>query len=174
MTTKNLIITPHTKLAQLLNAYPHLEDALIDLAPALESLRNPVLRETIARVTSLQQAASVGEVPVEVIVNKLRGIIGQDEMDGLDGGIDQPRDEPSWFDSNKISKSFDAREAIASGGHPVGPVMADLQTFEEGKIYELITPFLPAPLLDKVMDMGYLCWTKKENDSLFRNYFIKS
>ena len=32
------------------------------------------------------------------------------------------------------------------------------------KIYELITPFVPAPLLDKVTAKGYLVWSKQEGD----------
>lgn len=173
MTTNKLIITPRTKVADLLSAYPQLEDVLIDLAPALKKLENPVLRETISRVTSIQQAVSEGDVPVDVIVNKLRGLVGEEALDNMDESESNEGNPPSWFDGDNVAKSFDARESIASGGHPVGQVMADLQVFESGKIYELVTPFLPAPLLDKVKDMGYQCWTKQENDSLFWNYFYK-
>lgn len=169
----NLIITPKTKVAELLEAYPELEDVLIDLAPAFKKLKNPLLRKTIARITSLQQAASVGEVPVEVIVNKLRGIVGQDELHDLDGNADYKGGQPDWFDPAKVTVTMDAREMIATGGHPVSKVLGDLHDFEAGKIYELVTPFLPAPLIDKVKDIGYRCWTKKESESLFRSYFIK-
>ena len=169
----NLIITPKTKVAELLDAYPDLEDVLIDLAPAFKKLKNPLLRKTIARVTSLQQAASVGEVPVEVIVNKLRGIVGQDELHNLDGPQNYKGDQPSWFDPSKVAVSLDAREMIATGGHPVSKVLADLHEFEAGRIYELVTPFLPAPLIDKVKGIGFECWTKKESESLFRSYFYK-
>ncbi len=168
-----LIITPHTKLSELLDVYPQLEDVLIDIAPTFEKLKNPVLRRTIAGVTTLQQAASMGDIPMDVIINKLRGIVGQEEMtdesetDNSSGGI------PAWFNAEKITKSFDARETIAQGGHPLGDVIGDLKVWEDGNIYELITPFLPAPLVDKVKDLGFEAWTKKENDGLFRNYFCK-
>ena len=169
----NLIITPKTKVAELLNAYPELEDALIDIAPAFKKLKNPVLRRTIARVTSLQQAASVGNVPVDVIVNKLRGIVGQEALDDVESGGEYSGGVPSWFSEDKIVKTFDARETIAQGGHPLGDVMGDLHNWEDG-IYELITPFLPAPLIDKVKEQGFKAWTKQENDGLFRNYFRKA
>ncbi|MCD4729434.1 MAG: hypothetical protein K8R74_02460, partial [Bacteroidales bacterium] len=71
------------------------------------------------------------------------------------------------------TKSFDARVTISQGGHPLGDVIGDLKVWEDGNIYELITPFLPAPLVDKVKDLGFETWTKKENDGLFRNYFCK-
>lgn len=157
----------------MLENYPELEDVLIDLAPAFKKLKNPLLRKTIARVTSLQQAASVGEVPVDVIVNKLRGIVGQEEMQDVENARDYKGDTPDWFDEGKISMTLDAREMIATGGHPVSKVLGDLHEFEAGKIYELVTPFLPAPLIDKVKGIGYQTWTRKESDSLFRSYFIK-
>lgn len=168
-----LLITPKTKVAELLDAYPQLEDALIEIAPTFKKLKNPVMRRTIARVATLQQAASVGDVPIDVIINKLRGIIGQEEMINMETGNNYSGNKPSWFDKNKVAKSFDARETIARGGHPLGDVMGDLKSWEAGKIYELITPFLPAPLVDKVKDLGFETWTKKETDGLFRNYFWK-
>jgi hypothetical protein len=168
-----LFITPKTKVAELLDAYPQLEDVLIDIAPTFKKLKNPVLRRTIARVATLQQAASVGDVPIDVIINKLRGIIGQEEISTMETGNNYSGGKPSWFNENNIAKSFDARKTIAQGGHPLGEVMGDLKSWETGKIYELITPFLPAPLIDKVKDLGYETWTNKENDGLFRNYFCK-
>ncbi len=73
METK-LIITPQTKIGELLDTYPELESVLIDLAPAFKKLQNPILRKTVARVTSVRQAAAIGKLPVDVVVNKLRGI----------------------------------------------------------------------------------------------------
>lgn len=168
-----LIITPNTKIAELLNAYPQLEDVLIDMAPTFEKLKNPALRRTIAGVTSLQQLAAMGDLPIGVIINKLRGLVGHEELITMENSNKNTNDIPVWFDMGKIAKSFDAREVIAQGGHPLGDVMGDLMAWPQGDIYELITPFLPAPLLDKVKDLGFEIRTKKENDGLFRNYFCK-
>ncbi|MGD8491813.1 MAG: DUF1858 domain-containing protein, partial [Anaerolineae bacterium] len=52
------IIAPKTKVAELISAYPQLEQVLIDYVPAFEKLKNPVLRKTVARITTLQQAAA--------------------------------------------------------------------------------------------------------------------
>ncbi|MCD4735430.1 MAG: DUF1858 domain-containing protein [Bacteroidales bacterium] len=168
-----LIITPKTKVADLLQHYPQLEEVLIDISPTFKKLKNPVLRRTIARVTSLQQAASVGNIPVDVIVNKLRGIVGQEELGDTARDVDYTGKSPSWFDEDKIVQLFDAREIIAQGGHPLSNVMEDLRNLQSGNIYELITPFLPAPLIDKVKEQGFETWTKKEDASLFRSYFCK-
>lgn len=50
-------INLQTKVAELLGAYPQLEEQLLKLSPTFAKLKNPILRRTVAKVTSLQQAA---------------------------------------------------------------------------------------------------------------------
>ena len=45
----NLIITPRTKVYELLQAYPELEDLLIELAPVFKKLKNPVFAGQLPR-----------------------------------------------------------------------------------------------------------------------------
>lgn len=42
---EKLIITPKTKIYDLLESYPHLEAVLIATAPQFKKLKNPVLRK---------------------------------------------------------------------------------------------------------------------------------
>ena len=78
-------IAPGTKLADLLDSWPGLEDELIKIAPPFAKLRNPVLRRTIARVTTLRQAAGVGGVPLPELIARLRSAAGLEEI-AVDGG----------------------------------------------------------------------------------------
>jgi len=80
---------------------------------------------------------------------------------------------PEWFDENRVTTTYDAREMLSGGGHPVEKVLGDIATFKAGEIYLLITPFMPAPLIEKVKAQGFENWTQGENDSVFRNYFYK-
>lgn len=170
---EKLIITPRTKVYELLQAYPELEDVLIELAPVFKKLKNPVLRRTIARVTTLQQAAQVGEIPVHIVVNTLRMKVGQDSLEGLEAGAAGKSEKPSWLKEEKIVKRLDARPIIEQGGHPLGEVLTGVNDLKPGDLYELITPFLPAPLIEKVVDHGFDAWSKKESENLIRTYFFK-
>ena len=67
-----LIITPKTKVLELIETYPELEDVLIQYAPAFKNLKNPVLRRTVAKIATLQQAASIGGVKTEELINRLQ------------------------------------------------------------------------------------------------------
>jgi hypothetical protein len=172
MTTK-LDITPDTKVGALLDAYPELENKLIALAPAFAKLRNPILRKTVAKVATLRQAAQVGGVGLGTIITTLRREAGLESMDVHDGTSVSASAPPDWFSRDKIAKTFDARPMLESGQHPISIVMKDLDALPDGAIYELITPFLPAPLLDMAKQKGFECWSVNESDELVKSYLTK-
>jgi uncharacterized protein (DUF2249 family) len=168
-----LIITPRTKVYELLQSYPELEDTLIEMAPVFKKLKNPVLRRTIARVTTLQQAAQVGEIPVHSLVNTLRQKVGQDTLEGLEAGTAGHAEKPSWLQEASIVKRLDARPIIEQGGHPLGEVLEGVKELKPGEIYELITPFLPAPLIERVVAQGFDHYADKKAEDHFVSYFLK-
>src|SRR5262249_47842830 len=64
-------ILPETRIGDLIEKYPQLEDVLVGMAPAFRKLKNPILRHSIGKVASLRQAAAVGGIPVAALVNRL-------------------------------------------------------------------------------------------------------
>jgi len=165
-----LIITPKTKVLELIETYPQLEEVLIQYAPAFKNLKNPVLRRTVAKIATLQQAAAIGNVKVEELVNRLRKEVGQDSITG-EIGSQYNFQKPEWFAEDKIVKRFNASEMLAEGEHPVTQVLADLNHLEKGKIYQLIAPFLTAPLIDKASSLGLKHWIDQRSDEEFYIYF---
>ena len=170
--SSDLIITPKTKVHQLLEAYPHLEDVLIGYVPEFKKLKNPALRKTVAKIATLQQAAAIGNVKVEDLVNKLRGVVGQDLYTGT-GETKYNTVKPEWFKENLITTEFDVREMLAQGEHPVNQVIADLNAMETGAVYKLIAPFLPAPLIDKASSLHIPHWIDKQSEEMLHIYFYK-
>ncbi|NLJ07616.1 MAG: DUF1858 domain-containing protein, partial [Sphingobacteriales bacterium] len=104
-----LIITPKTKIYDLLEAYPQVEDELIRLVPAFSKLKNPILRKTIAKVTTLQQAAMIGGVELGIIINKIRQLAGDDAVESAELSTFDETTVPDWFDEHKIVRKLDAR-----------------------------------------------------------------
>lgn len=174
--TDILTITPDTKIGPLLDRYPQLEAPLMQLSPAYAKLRNPLLRKTIAKIATLQQVAKIGEVPIGTLVNTLRKELGIEEQwsGGTTGKSGSGTDTvPEWFAQTKIAALLDAAPIIEAGEHPLNRVMSDLQKLQPGQIYELITPFVPAPLLDAVGKKGFEVWSQKQTDGSVRSYFCK-
>lgn len=166
-----LIITPKTKIYDLLEAYPELEETLIALAPEFRKLKNPLLRKTIARITNIGQAAVVGGLNVEEMVNRLREKAGQGAISIIsEGGQKYTTARPSWFREDAVISSIDIREMLNRGEQPVHEVLAAAKRLEKDQILMIIAPFIPAPLLDKTLSLGYLHWVEDEGDGSFRVY----
>jgi hypothetical protein len=170
----HLTVTPKTKVLDLIEHYPQLEEVLTGYVPAFRNLRNPLLRNTVARVTTLQQAASIANVKVEELINRLRKELGQEDIiaDASQEGYNTSR--PGWFSEELIAGRLDAGAMLAAGEHPVGQVIADLNAMPQGEIYELKAPFLPAPLIDKATSLGVAHWVKKVDAENYYIYFYKT
>jgi len=167
-----LVIAPKTKIAELINAYPNLEPVLVDYVPAFEKLRNPILRKTVARITSLQQAAAIGGVNVQDLINHLRREVGQDHFSG-EAAAAYTTEQPNWFSETRVVTEFDAKSMLAEGEQPVNQVIADLNTLDQGDIYKLVAPFMPAPLVDKASSLGFAHWVTHKDDQEFVIYFCR-
>jgi hypothetical protein len=167
-----LIIAPKTKVAELIDAYPQLEPVLIDYVPAFEKLRNPVLRKTVARITTLQQAATIGGVHVEDLINHLRREVGQDLFAGA-ATATYTTQQPGWFSETRVVAELDAKGMLAEGEQPVNQVIADLDALGQGDIYKLVAPFMPAPLVDKASSLGISHWVTPKDDQEVVIYFCR-
>ncbi|MBN1446921.1 MAG: DUF1858 domain-containing protein [Bacteroidetes bacterium] len=170
----SLPITPKTKVGALLEAYPEIEELLISMAPAFEKLRSPVLRRTVAKVATLQQAAMTGDVPVNEIVRRLREAVGQE---GSDSGMDDwkgkmPPPPPPDVNAAKPTETVDAGPFIDRGEHPLHEVVAKLKGLRSGERLLLVAPFYPAPLVDAVRPLSTRIWAR-EDDGTWRLWIEK-
>jgi len=116
------LITPQTRIGEFLENYPELEEMLISLSPAFQKLKNPVLRRTIGRVATFQQVAVVGNIPLETIINSLRKAAGQNQTDEIMSSNNNFQEKPSWFNTESVSETLDAREMLQAGQHPLAEV----------------------------------------------------
>jgi hypothetical protein len=172
------------KVAVLLDAYPELEQVLVDLAPPFQKLRHPVLRRTVARVTSLAQAAKVANVPLGELVKALRqavGQVGDGESDQLDGSRSPGAlpsggslrlhvvDLPDWARNGRIVVRLKADDILATGEHPLAPVQQQLATLKPGEIVLLEGSFRPEPLIDLLKRQGRRVHSTQENE-IHRTY----
>jgi hypothetical protein len=156
MTADKIIITPKTKVGELLDNFPGLESVLMEMSPAFSKLKNPLLRKTVARVATLQQVAVVGGLNVEEIVNRLRKEVGQAEALEQGTGNEYLSEIPAdWLDKTKIIERYDASSVINSGGSPMSDILHRSVLLKPGEILELITPFIPAPIIDMLKKKNF-------------------
>jgi hypothetical protein len=164
-------ITPDSKLGDLLERWPALEDVLVDLSPHFRALRNPVLRRTVAKVATLRQVSSVSGVALGVLVERLRAGAGLPPLAVAEDAGDPPAERPAWAVDGPAARGHDARAAIEAGHHPLPQVMADLAALPAGEVYVLVTPFVPAPLVDLARGKGFEAHSVREGEGLVRTFF---
>ena len=153
-------INLHIKVSDLLDAYPHLEGTLLDLSPAFSKLRNPILRRTVAKVTTLQQAAKVAGVSPILLLETLRQAAGL-PIDNSNESIDienEQKDKPEWFGKMNITIRFDARPIIESGENPMQEIIRLSKELQNNQIMELTAPFKPVPIMDLLKSKGFEVW----------------
>jgi len=169
------LITPKTRLMEVFENFPELEARLIEIVPLFKKLKNPVLRKTVAKIATVQQAASIANMKVNDLVNILRKETDQ-ELEALDhnpDNYDLNYEIPDWFDKSKITQTLDLGPFLDAGEHPVHQVIADLKNLNAGDIYEVQAPFLPAPLVDKGISLGFLHFVQKLDENAVLVYFTR-
>jgi hypothetical protein len=123
-------------------------------------------------VATLRQVAKVSGVPLATLVERLRAAAGLPPLAVTEDAAATPAQRPGWAKA-PVARSHDARAAIEAGQHPMPQVMADLARLEAGQVYELVTPFAPAPLVDLARGKGYESWSLAESEGLVRTWFRK-
>lgn len=118
----------------------------------------------------------LGTLEVTQDLTPLRALEGEQRLLSYQGAPSPPPADgrPAWFDPARVAGVFDARPVLAAGGHPVAEVMGRLGALEAGKIFALITPFLPEPLIERAAAKGFACWTQTESPELFKTYFTRA
>jgi len=170
--TNKIDITPQTLVGDLLIHYPELEDKLIEIAPVFSKLKNPILKRTIAKVTTLKQASVIGNVSVADLINTLRKAVNQDEIK-IESDKNNQEEKPAWLNSDKIKFEYDATLDLENGIHPAAKVTKEILQLNNDEIYLLITPFIPAPLLKIVEEKGFTTFSERKGDNIVYNYIKK-
>jgi hypothetical protein len=145
-----------TRIGALLDAFPGLEEPLIQYIPAFSKLRNPVLRATVAKLATLEHTAKMGGVPLPNLIAFLRQQTGQEDEPAEKGSAAEPQKSewPSWYQPEAVSAELDAASLLTKGGHPLAAVKQALAVGPAGAIVLLRSDFEPAPLLEQLAQEG--------------------
>jgi len=162
-------ITPHTKIIDILNTYPEVEDFLIELVPTFIKLKNPILRNTIGKIATIEQAAKVGNISMPFLINSLNEKLGLIPEEILQTKSIESSD---WDLADYIvTQTINADELINNGEKPVAVVLGALSKLKQKEILELDCSFHPAPLIDKAKERGFEAKEIRNEDLTFSIYF---
>ena len=169
-----MAITPDTKIGDFLEAHPDQQEALIARIPEFAKLRNPVLRRTVAKLATVDQAARVAGIPTLDLVRFLRELAGE-PIQAADSGRPAPLEDPrpDWARPSAVRSALDADALLAGGEHPLARARRALLTLAPGEVLQLLSPFRPEPLLDQFRQERTPCWCEQEGTGRFRTWILK-
>ncbi|BCD63098.1 hypothetical protein NitYY0826_C1988 [Nitratiruptor sp. YY08-26] len=160
-------ITLDTKIYDLLQEYPFLEEELIKINPKFKKLKNPILRRTVARVASIKQAAAVGGMDAVELLNALRKRVGQEPVE-----VEVTKEQesaPTWI-AQEPKTILDANELLDSGKNPLAEMSKLLKTLQEGDVILLKSDFKPEPLIEEMRKKGIAVFSQQVGESEFFTY----
>ena len=171
-------ITPETKIGELLDAYPHLEEALLQQSPHFKHLKNPILRKTVAKVATLEKAAQMGGIPLRQLIATLRQAAGlpAEHSTADRGTIGRPAEVdgpvPDWLDEAKVKLMIDADRLLESGQVPLPRVHQGVRELTPGQLLCIVSSFNPAPLLEVLAEAGHQVYIRQGPPGAFRTYVL--
>jgi len=174
------IIHPGMKVAELLERWPELEAVLVAQAPAFQKLRNPVLRRTVARVATLEQAAGIAGISPRALVLALRRAAGQPAED-LEPAAPSSRSEqnaagvdltppPAWLHASRIVRTIDADALLDAEETPLHAAFAAARALGAGEAIEVVASFRPVPLVEHLERQGFRCHLQAGTDKRMHLY----
>lgn len=171
---KKIEITPDTKIGELLDNYPQLEDLLLSFSPSFAKLNNPILRKTIGKVASLRQVAQIGGLNLSEMILLLRKEAGQNINDVTTE--DEPTVKsiayPYWLDIENITITLDVCDIIDKGESPMKDILDKVNLLSKSDILLLITPFDPIPIKEILNAKQFISWTESKDNKVY-SYFKK-
>ena len=157
------MITKDWKVSQVLDSYPATLDAFLEVSPHFSKLKNKVLRKTIARRVTLEQAARVGGVNVNNLLMKLN------MKAGLDMDTNKLTESNIEHEERNVVPDFrevllDVRPVIESGTDPFKSIIRTVKEMNEDEMLHLINSFEPVPLYSVMHTKGYTHSSEKRGD----------
>jgi len=180
------LITEEDTVYDVITKYPQLKEVLVKISPKYKRLYNPVLFNTVAKVTKLKKAAEVGNIYIKEFLYQLNSAIGKGEefLNYFKSQIPKMQEEflkkqfskvenknkPDWFEKSASFKILDAREIK---GEPFAHIIEFANSINKGEGFILIQSFVPAPMINYLETFGFESYTEKINENEIRVYFFK-
>lgn len=158
-------ITPKTKLMDMLNQYPELEEKVISLAPPFKNLKNLVLRKTVGKLATVEKVAKIGGIDVSDFINDLRQEIG---LEPLKANVEAESfsisdDAPDWI-NGEPKHIVDGTAMLDAGEHPLNHINKLMSEIEPGEFVLLKTNFAPLPMHDAMRKQNCLVYHVSQVD----------
>jgi uncharacterized protein (DUF2249 family) len=177
-----MVIRADDRVAAVLKGDERLVEVFATAAPALERLRNPGMRRTMARLVTVAQAARMAGLEPEALVARLNAASESHEGDATAPETELVKETLMSTVDNTMPAALrglamerlvdlDVREDLRRGEEPFSKIMAAKQSLQPGVVLRLRATFEPVPLYHVMGKQGYDHWTEQLADDDWRVWF---
>lgn len=173
------MITPKTKVSQLLDEHPELLEVLASFHPHFGKLRNRVLRRVMAPRVTLEQAAQIAGADLGELIVTLNHAAGYGDSTKADlspSPLFTPSPRPPELTDLRSDRCvyLDVREDLRAGREPYPKVMAAVSGLGPDQVLVLRNIFEPIPLYDLLGARRFAHWTERLGEEDWQVYFYRS
>ncbi len=168
-------INAETRLAPILKHHSGALDAIVNLRPHYEKLRNPILRKLMAGRTSIRQAAKIGGCTPEDFFNALLPLGFEIDRGAVAAVVEDPA-MPAFMQALQEEKvvTFDVRPILAGGKDPLSAILGKLKEIGEDEVLKIVNTFEPTPLMGLLKRQGYESYAKEIDADTVETWFCKT
>jgi uncharacterized protein (DUF2249 family) len=169
-----MTITVNTKIAALIKQHPDALEAVINVHPRFEKLRNPLLRKIMAGRTSISMASKISGCSVTDFFRQLKPL-GFEIDSATEAAATDEKQLPDFILFIKKYKviDLDVRPVITSGQDPLATIIKKVKTIQPGQILKIVNSFYPEPLILLLENQGFTAYADVIDDNLVETYFYK-
>ncbi len=166
-------ITEETKISVIIKENNEAIEVIASLNKHFRKLKNPFLRKTLGSRVTIREAASIGNVSSDLILEKLRLIGFETESTNQ---IIEDKHIAESNDKNlavNISFELDVREQLSKGKDPMKRILKASNKVNPGESFLLINSFEPLPIMHLLKEKGFSSRVEKPEENLVHVYFSK-
>jgi uncharacterized protein (DUF2249 family) len=165
-------ISDKTRIIELLNDNKTaVIDALVNLNKNFSKLKNPILRNLLARRVTIADACKIAGCTIPDFMESMKQIgfsvdEEQSKVEQLSQSISTGQEPDSYLE-------LDVRPILARDKDPLKEILASINKLNENLGLKLINTFEPLPLIHLLADKGFAHSIKFVDDNTVITYFNK-
>ena len=166
-------ITPETKISAIIKENENAIDVIASVNKHFRKLKNPFLRKTLGSRVTVKEAAAIGGISPDLIMEKLR-LIGF-EIEKTDQKAEEKHivEMPDDKLAANISFELDVREQLSKGKDPMKRILKASNKVSPGESFLLINSFEPLPIIHLLKEKCFSSKVVKMEENLIYVYFSK-
>ena len=169
-------ISPETKISAIIKENENAIDVIASVNRHFRKLKNPFLRKTLGSRVTVKEAASIGGISPDLIMEKLRLIGFEIESNSADNSLNNSINSMGNIESAtdiSVRTTLDVRDQIAKGMDPMKLILKTSEEIKEGESFLLINSFEPLPIMHLLKESGFSSKLVKSEADLVQVYFTR-